>query len=780
MNYLNNIITFVFTNILTLSLQAALVSLVVLFINRFFKKQINPRLSYLLWALVLIRLVIPVLPQSPISIFNVLDVKTSNVFQVLPGNSISADDAQNHQSTTLSNDLNTQNKSNSSQNDQGHSDTTASTPNNIGANKQVADWSTSLFTLLAYIWLSGSILIIAYLIYVNIGFAKGLKKLESISLPDKIISDIRIKTGIKNNISFVQSNKIGSPSVFGILKYTVLIPKGLMDTVDEKTLYNIILHEFAHIKRNDLLISWLSYVLCGLHWFNPVLWFSAFAVRRCQEVCADTYVLSLIDEEELTDYGQTLLAMSVNPYISHRSILVTAGINENKSALKDRIKNIVVFSKKKYRITFVGIVLFAVLGIFLCTSSAFYPKTPEQQMQFQNNIMMSVSSARAENTLQDINLEIHNYNKVGLWSCKLDVYDGDPLDSDSKLVYSKSSFRVGPGNVKSLALNGIDYENTYFKLSYTAGLSLFNKATTTIAGQLKAYDKTADINNWGAVTDDEISSFVKEKDITPLGITKIYDFYTIVLFEKGSTIGGSTIGYYELYKDTVKAEVIKNRQVQVEGAQESAVSLVGGTASGMYPYVNIVINDPAILALGDKIVIGGVGNKIATNVSGQRGHTIETRGLGDINKILIYDKSDKLIYDGTKSLLSDVSFKSDDPSLLKVINEDGMKILNQEPINAEINFTSAMFPHKYVIAYQAQDIDLKIPLLKYKNSTLYLKGVYEANGGPEYLYACMYFIHDIKKNPAGDILGSFSHLDISPLPILWNILLYPENQKSRT
>lgn len=650
MSNLNNAITFLFSNILIISLQAAIVPMVVLFINRIFKKQLNPRLSYLLWLLVLIRLALPVLPQSPISIFNVLDIKTPSIFQVLPGSIASADNVNTSTSTKLSSDLNKQIESTGSIADQLNSNDIGTT-NQIKANNQ-SSWPTNLVTLFAYIWLCGVVIIIGYLVYINVTFANKIKYLPQIKIPTEIINDIRKKTGIKRNIRIAQNDSIGSPSVFGIVKCTILLPKGLIDSITDKTLYNILLHEFAHIKRNDLPVSWLSYILCALHWFNPIMWYSAFSIRRCQEVCADSYALSLMEDEEITSYGQTLIEMARKPSTPRRPTLVTAGINENKGALKDRIKNIAIFAKKRYRITFIGIVLFALIGVILCTSSAYTPKTPEEQMEFQNNIMLSVSSLQSKKSLQDINLKIHNYNDIGIWNCKIELYNGSPNEAKDNLVYTNSFIRIGSNSKQSFNIHGIDYDNTYIKLSYTPGFSLSKKEELWSEGHIKIFDKTPDINNWGAVTDDEIASFIKAKGISTVGVTKIYDFYTVVLFEKGTT----TTGYYELWKDTKKNEVI-SRFVEGSGVKKSPVTQFGGTASGMYPFATIIINDPVLLALGEKIVIEGTGNTINAMVTDQRGYTLETRGIGDIVKILIYDKSNILIYDGEKSLISDAPAK---------------------------------------------------------------------------------------------------------------------------
>jgi len=69
--------------------------------------------------------------------------------------------------------------------------------------------------------------------------------------------------------------------------------------------------------------------------------------------------------------------------------------------------------------------------------------------------------------------------------------------------------------------------------------------------------------------------------------------------------------------------------------------------------------------------------------------------------------------------------------------------------------TKGMFPENYVEAYKMGDLDLKIPLFKYGNTTAYLKAIVESNESPDYLYALIYFVHDIQNKP-GNILSGYN------------------------
>lgn len=64
-------LTEIFKIILRLSVAGSIVALAILIIRALFWRKIPARLQYAIWALLLLRLVLPVLPSSPISIFGI-------------------------------------------------------------------------------------------------------------------------------------------------------------------------------------------------------------------------------------------------------------------------------------------------------------------------------------------------------------------------------------------------------------------------------------------------------------------------------------------------------------------------------------------------------------------------------------------------------------------------------------------------------------------------------------------------------------------------------------
>lgn len=766
--------TDLFTNILSISLEATIIAAIIIFIKKVFASKMNIRTGYLLWVLLLIRLIFPILPQSPVSIFNPIGFNATNINlissisqrldNILP-NQGSEDTLIIPSAATTRNspESNDQGFLRSSTADKSADITTSSTPESpagiqsddayeepVGITS-MPPINKKIIEFLSYIWAAGVVLILTYYFIVNAAFAARLKRFKQIAPPPELVSKLKAITKVRRPVRFVESESVTSPCVFGAFRFTILLPKNFLDESDPLTLFNILTHEYAHIKHGDLALCWLTSLICAIHWFNPVVWYCSVLVKRDQELCADAYTMSQLEDDQVYEYGKTLLS-AVAHNKNRKYALITAGITENKRTLKQRIRSIAVFTKRKYRLTLIGIGLIALAGLFLCTSQINYPKTGQQRMAFDDNVQMAIYSEN-QNAPQNIKLQIYNQNDITINNCELEIFNGLPNKSESNLIYSNKNFSIGANKSKDTNISGIDYHSAYIRFNYKVGFAFDNSNISSRSGDIAAFDMTNRINGWSPVTDEETQAFIKENNINAISINQLYGFYTVILYE-----AGDVSGYYELYKSTNTSK-LSSRWVKGYGGGDSPVRMLGGTATGAYPFINIMINHPALLALGDKIEIETANGVITRYVSGTKAHCVETKGYGNVNKILIYDKSNKLIYDGNKALFGDVQFNAEDRAYANITNEKGFKILNQTTISQQINFTAGMFPDNYVVAYKSGDIDWKIPLISYENTTIYLKSIVEANESTEQLYANLYMIHDIDNKPGKILSGNYINFE---------------------
>ncbi|GAB3021500.1 hypothetical protein GCM10027051_28510 [Niabella terrae] len=140
--------------------------------------------------------------------------------------------------------------------------------------------------------------------------------------------------GIKRRVQIFLSTQVSSPLTLGCLRPVILLPVSLITQLSPLQLEALILHELAHIRRNDYLINFLTQVALTLLYFNPF----ARALTRTQhlerEKAADHWVLQFEYNNHM--YASTLLQL-VREKISGKGLLAVAATG-NASPLYHRIE----------------------------------------------------------------------------------------------------------------------------------------------------------------------------------------------------------------------------------------------------------------------------------------------------------------------------------------------------------------------------------------------------------------------------------------------------------
>ncbi|MCL2702947.1 MAG: M56 family metallopeptidase [Defluviitaleaceae bacterium] len=185
-----------------------------------------------------------------------------------------------------------------------------------------------------YIWVIG---FISLLIYAVIGYIR-LKR------------HIYYATLIRDNV--YETDSIKTPFVLGLINPKIYMPLGI-----EPSQYDYILkHEQTHIRRLDYLIKPFAFIVLALHWFNPFIWAAYILMSKDMEMSCDEAVLRKTDEDIRGGYSSSLLNLSVK-----RVSLITP-LAFGESNVKSRVKNVLVFKKPA---AWLSAVSFAVVIVLL-------------------------------------------------------------------------------------------------------------------------------------------------------------------------------------------------------------------------------------------------------------------------------------------------------------------------------------------------------------------------------------------------------------------------------
>lgn len=102
------------------------------------------------------------------------------------------------------------------------------------------------------------------------------------------------------------SDEVGCPAVCGFWRPTILIPERLLGRLTDEQFQLILVHELAHWKRGDLQINLLQTLLQIVYFYNPCVWFANSRLRHLREEAVDDMVL-VAGTAHVSSYSETLL-----------------------------------------------------------------------------------------------------------------------------------------------------------------------------------------------------------------------------------------------------------------------------------------------------------------------------------------------------------------------------------------------------------------------------------------------------------------------------------------
>ncbi|SHN62542.1 BlaR1 peptidase M56 [Butyrivibrio hungatei DSM 14810] len=223
---------------------------------------------------------------------------------------------------------------------------------------------------LALLWFVGAIVsIFLWIISVKKDIKKSKYIRECASKLPRRQAYIADRAGLKADSVFL-TDKVDEVITFGIKEYSLFLPKTKYSDID---LYNIFVHEAAHIKHKDIRNRMLLHAFCCIFWWNPFfrLFEKDYAVLmeyRCDENAVKSYTLS-----EKISYVETLKKMTIVKLdYCYRYMEAGFAIASRKSTLVSRADRILDDSKKDLKKT-VGIIVLELCLFLLSYSVIFQP-----------------------------------------------------------------------------------------------------------------------------------------------------------------------------------------------------------------------------------------------------------------------------------------------------------------------------------------------------------------------------------------------------------------------
>ena len=311
-------------NLVQVGLTVSAAALVLLLLRRVMKKRYPARAVCVVWAILAVRLLIPVqltLPDPPVQVTPrttyisnfTLDAETIEraelpVYEregaVATQNWVSNDEAQALREA-------------------------AGGPGAFSS----FDWGR----ILCLLWIVGIALFAFWQVYRYLPFRHVLEKSSHPAEREtlqRVFEEQKRSLGIKRNIPLRVTPAADCPMLAGFIKPALYLPD---EALYEQEAGFIFRHELTHYKRGDLWLKLALVAARAMHWFNPLVHLMARFAQEDIELACDDAVVRGMDGEARRAYGETILRSAAAQARKHALVSCFTG---DKQGLMRRFEGI--------------------------------------------------------------------------------------------------------------------------------------------------------------------------------------------------------------------------------------------------------------------------------------------------------------------------------------------------------------------------------------------------------------------------------------------------------
>jgi TonB family protein len=108
----------------------------------------------------------------------------------------------------------------------------------------------------------------------------------------EILQRVKGLLQVRRRVTIILSSDFPEPGVCGITKPKLVLPKRVVESLTDQELEAVLLHEVAHVRRHDNLVSLFQSWLSCVFWFHPGIWLIDRHLLEERERACDEDVLS--------------------------------------------------------------------------------------------------------------------------------------------------------------------------------------------------------------------------------------------------------------------------------------------------------------------------------------------------------------------------------------------------------------------------------------------------------------------------------------------------------
>ena len=478
-----------FSNILNMSMTGSVVIAAVLLI-RLLLKRLPKIYAYVLWSVVLFRLLCPISFSGPVSLLNWLEPEVTTTSERT--NTVAFVPYERDAVATVSQET--------AQNLPDEAPAVAETE----APKQVDGYAIAF-----WVWAAGC----CVMVLCGVGQYVRLRMQLVVSSP------------LNGNVYL--TDDLDMPFVVGVLFPKIYLPTSI--PIIQRPY--ILAHERHHIRRGDHIFKLLAYGALCIHWFNPLVWLAFLCAGKDMEMSCDEAVLRKLGPEIRADYSAALLRLA-----AHRTIIAGTPLAFGEGDTKGRVLNMARWKKP----TILASVICIAVCVIVLVACAVNPKTETTVAETTPAETTTDDNETVQGTIVSLDIEMVTCADLklvlpkGITSQKSDKFDGS-------MVIKEYTFYSGDEVVGGLALrhqeeDSGNYDEEWEKsigvpeaadpsMAYIGGSSLYGDWEMTYFPDIPLnYDEE------GKVIRDENGAYALDNEVTHYFFVEANNVYDLWLY----------------------------------------------------------------------------------------------------------------------------------------------------------------------------------------------------------------------------------------------------------
>jgi beta-lactamase regulating signal transducer with metallopeptidase domain len=190
----------------------------------------------------------------------------------------------------------------------------------------------------------------------------------------RMLSNVADELGGRRPVTLLieaSGTRVVTPMTWGMLRPVILLPAEV-ESWPASRLRLVLLHELAHIKRQDCLTQTVAQIAGALYWFNPLMWQAVRQLRLEAEQACDDIVLQAGCTSQ--DYARHLLQIARHSCVSRYASLAMVPIGR-PSKMEQRLRSILDAGRRRGEVTRRGLCLASITEacvVSLLASVQFY------------------------------------------------------------------------------------------------------------------------------------------------------------------------------------------------------------------------------------------------------------------------------------------------------------------------------------------------------------------------------------------------------------------------